>query len=124
MPRWRGNPNESVTDCLVFFAWPSKENEVNKQVSSYNVAGETQDWRIMPWNGAVLIVKELNQAIEAREFDLIKPQPEGNALDFSFGERVFRIVLRTGIPASALTSGRHIENPDVLLVLSRRDIQA
>ena len=97
---------------------------MNKQVSSQSVAGDPQDWRIMPWNGAVLIVKELNQAIEARELDLIKPQPEGNALDFSFGERVFRIVLRAGISASALSSGRLIETPDVLLVLSRLDRQA
>ena len=97
---------------------------MNKQVSSSSVAKDSQDWRIMPWNGAVLIVKELNQAIEAQEFGLITPQAEDNAVDFWFGERIFRIVLRAGLTASALASGRRIETPDVLLVLSRLDRQA
>jgi hypothetical protein len=89
---------------------------VNKQVDSFTVGGDAQEWRIMPWRGAVLIVKELNEAIDAQEFALIKTPPEGSALDFWFGERVFRVVLRAGAPANAWSSGRRVETPDVLLV--------
>jgi hypothetical protein len=100
---------------------PRGVDDVNKQVDSYGASGEGQEWRIMPWRGAVLIIKELNEAIEAKEFALIKPQPEGSALDFWFGERVFRVVLRAEAPSSAWSSGRRVETPDVLLVLSRLD---
>ena len=94
---------------------------MNKQVNSFTVSGEDQEWRIMPWRGAVLIVKELNEAIDAHEFGMIKLQPEASALDFWFGERVFRVVLRPGAPANAWSSGNRVETPDVLLVLSRLD---
>ena len=92
-----------------------------KAVDSVTVGGDAYEWRIMPWRGAVLIVKELNEAIDAKEFAVIKPQPDGSALDFWFGERIFRVVLRADAPSSARSSGRRVETPDVLLVLSRLD---
>jgi hypothetical protein len=94
---------------------------VYKAVDSVTVGGDAYEWRIMPWRGAVLIVKELNEAIDAKEFAVIKPQPDGSALDFWFGERIFRVVLRADAPSSARSSGRRVETPDVLLVLSRLD---
>jgi hypothetical protein len=111
-------------ECVIDRRYTSRnpgEDDVNNQVDSFSVSGQAHEWRIMPWRGAVLIVEELNEAIDAQEFDMIMPQPDGSALDFCFGERIFRVVLRAGAPSSAWSSGRRIETPDVLLVLSRLD---
>lgn len=111
-------------ECVIDRRYLSRnlgEDDVNNQVDSFTVSGEAHEWRIMPWRGAVLIVKELNEAIDAQEFNMITLQPEGSALDFRFGERVFRVVLRPGAPVCGWSSERRVETPDVLLVLSRLD---
>ena len=110
-----GNRNEYVITRR-YLSRNSGEREVNRHVESFSDGGKAYEWRIMPWNGAVLIVHELNAAIEAEDSAVITPQPEGNALDFRFGERVFRIVLRCPWP-----QGRRVGTADVLLVLSRPD---
>ena len=110
-----GNGNEYVITPRYLSRNPG-DREVNRQVESFSDSGKAYEWRIMPWSGAVLIVHELNEAIEAQDSAVITPQPEGNALDFRFGERVFRIVLRSPWP-----QGRRVGTADVLLVLSRPD---
>ena len=75
---------------------------MNRQVDPFTGGGDAYEWRIMPWRGAVLIVKELNEAIDAQEFAMIKTQLDGSALDFWFGERVFRVVFANRRPTERM----------------------
>ena len=78
---------------------------------------ESTEWRRLPDEGAALILKELNGTIDALEFGTISLPVEG-ALDFWFGERVFRVVFRPGTPKWAL--GCRVHAQDVSSVLCRR----
>ena len=78
-----------------------------------------QDWRHVVQDGVAIIVKELNDAIDGLELGTLSWVPEQNALDFWFGERVFRIVLK---PESVWTPFNRVEYQQVVFVLVRRAI--
>ena len=74
------------------------------------------DWRQIAKAGIALIVKELNDAIDAREFADISLVPKQSALDFCFGERVFRLVLKSD---AVWTPWDHLADQQVYFVLVR-----
>ena len=74
------------------------------------------DWRQIAKAGIALIVKELNDAIDAREFADIALVPKQSALDFCFGERVFRLVLKSD---AVWTPWDHLADQQVYFVLVR-----
>jgi hypothetical protein len=114
-PARKRNNNGS---CLV-----SPRIEGTRQVDSHSDLAmgreDANDWRKIPEQGVTVIVKELNDALDAQEFGLITPLPERGAVDFSFGERVFRVVLRPSAAVNIRFPMGRFQNPDVLFVLSR-----
>ena len=77
----------------------------------------SQDWRQIAHAGFGLIVKELNDAIDGQEFGTISLVSERSALDFWFGERVFRLVLKSHV---AWRPWDYLADEQVYLVLVRR----
>jgi hypothetical protein len=72
-------------------------------------------WRKLPEKGAILILRELNCAIDASEYGTISVPPDQHALDFWFGERVFRFVFRPDTPS--WVPGQKLSAADILSVL-------
>jgi len=58
----------------------------------------TRDWRQIPHAGVAVIVKEVNAAIGGQDIGPVSLVSKPRLLDFWFGERIFRLILRSHVP--------------------------